>query len=167
MNLMRSLCRTCWGWRYYLVGLGIWTAIEVYLLLTRDRAAFIDRSRTIGTWGMAAVVVYKAIVAGVMIATVPKTTLDRRWIWHMIALGVLIAYGWTLNAHPEWHGLPSVPRESFTTNISDRTYVSAMLWFQIWGYVQWSAFAVLASTWEERGRFIWSGMTRRLREVEV
>ena len=167
MNVgLRWLCRQCWGWRFYIVGLLGWSVLELALFLSLSRWQFIETSRDVGTIGIALTLVYMAIVVTVMILTLPKTTLDRRWIWHMISVGLLFAFALGLNVRPEWYGQPPPGLPPEGEQPSDRLIIAAAVWFQFWGFVMWSALAVLISTWDERGRFIWHGFTRRLRPIQ-
>ena len=160
------LARTCWGWRFYIAGLLGWTVLEAVLFLTQSRWDFIHTARDIGTVGIALTIAYKVIVIVVMVITRPKTTLDRRWIWHMASVALLFAYGFGLNLWPEWYGQPKPGVPAVRTEPSDRIVAAAAIWFQFWGFVMWSALAVLVSVWDERGRFVWNGMTRRLKPLE-
>lgn len=165
-RLTRWLCRTCWGWRFYIVGLAGWSLIEIALFLSRSRWEFVHASRDVGTVGIALTLVYKVIVVSIMVLTRPKTTLDRRWIWHVTSIGFLFAYGLGLNVRPEWYGQPQPGVPDPGVDPADRLVIAAAVWFQFWGFVMWSALAVLVSTWDERGRFVWEGFTRRLRSLE-
>ena len=124
---------------------------------------FISDTRTLGIWAIGFTILYKFIVQTIMVLTTPKTTLDKRWIWHLdstLAFFVLIfiALVW-----PEWIGLPKPGRPAPGTAVNDRLLVYNGAWFQLWGFLNWSALAVLKSTWDERGRFIWEGRRRKLR----
>lgn len=160
--LRRYLCNRFWAWRFYFSGLLVWSLIEAYLLATQSRIDFIATSRTVAIGAVALTIVYKAIIQTVMVLTVPKTTLDRRWIWHLdstLALFVLTFFALVV---PEWVGLPKPGRPVPGVDVSDRLLIYNALWFQVWGFICWSALGVLVSTWEERGRFLWNGRTRSL-----
>jgi hypothetical protein len=159
------LARTCWGWRFYIAGFLGWTALGAVLFLTQSRWDFIHSSRDVGTVGIALTIVYKIIIIAIMVVTRPKTTLDRRWIWHMASIGLLFAYAFGLNVWPELYGQPKPGVPLVRIEPSNRMVIAAVVWFQFWGGVMWSALAVLVSVWDERGRYAWYGMTRRLRPL--
>lgn len=165
-RFLRRLCRTCWGWRFYLVGLLGWSVIEAALFLTQDRWDFIHASAEVGTVGIGLTIAYTVIVLAVMIATRPKTTLDRRFIWHMASVMLLFLYAFILYVRPEWFGQRRPRDIQPIDEPATRLVIAAAIWFQIWGFIMWSALAVLLSTWNERGRFVWSGFTRRLRPLD-
>lgn len=163
--LFRRLVRALWQWRFYVSGLLAWSVIEAALFVSQDRWDFIHTSAEVGTVGIGLTIAYTVIVLAVMIATRPKTTLDRRFIWHMASVAALFIYAFILYVRPEWFGQRRPRDVQPIDEPATRLVVAAAVWFQVWGFIMWSALAVLVSTWDERGRFVWSGFTRRLKPL--
>lgn len=151
-------------WKFYIAGVVSWTAIEAVLFVSEPRTDFIEDSKLIGTIGIGITVVYLVIILSAMIVTRPKSTLDRRFIWHLTSVMVLFLYALGIYIFPDLYGTAR-PRSDYDP--SKRLVIASMVWFQIWGFVMWSALAVLISMWRERGRFIWDGFTRKLRPVII
>ena len=163
----RWLCRTCWGWRFYLIGMVSWSVIELVLYLTSDAWQFIDITKRVTLWSIALTICYKVIVSAIMIQTRPKTTLDRSWIWHLMSTLSLFLYAFIVNVWPEAIGLPrpGIPPEG--QEPMTRTVIGSAILFQIWGSINWSALKVLIETWNERGRFVWNRYGRFTRSLRT
>lgn len=159
--------QSVWDWWcdrwFYVFGLLLWSSIELIIYLAHDRQGFVDVTQQIQVWGIGLTIVYKACVLTIMMTTRPKTTLDRVWIWHTASLGLLFILAFVISVWPEWVGIarPGRPVEGFP--VSNRLVVYTAIWFQVWGYINWSALAVLREAWNERGRFVRVGIFRMLR----
>lgn len=161
-QLILGGCRKCWQWRFYVLGALVFNLFLLFLWITETPGEFVRASSEISTWGIVGTLVFKAIVLAVMTMTVPKTQLDRRWIWHTWGLEFLFAYALIATRFPGIIGSPELPR-FIVEDPNDRQIVAAIVLFNIWGEIMWSALGVLLSLWDERGRFVYFRLQRQLR----
>lgn len=163
MSLTSLAGRRCREWAYYILGALACELVLLGLWLSQDAPDFIRLSRTVGIVGIAVTVIYKTTVIAVMLITRPKTPLDRRLIWHLGALDAFMLYAFIANVFPHWLGLPKSTPLNPPEHPDTRLIVAAVVWYNIIGYVTWSAIAVLNALYRERWRYVHIGMFRTLK----
>lgn len=162
-RLLSGTAHRCREWAFYLAGALICEGGLVLLWITQSDADFVRLSRTVGIVGIAVTVVYKSIVITVMTVTRPKTPLDRRLIWHLAAMDAFMGYAFVANVWPHWLGLPHSRALNPPIDPDIRLIVASIIWYNIIGFVMWSAIAVLNALYRERWRYVRLGLWRILK----
>lgn len=113
------------------------TQLVLFVLLkTHTRDEFYSQVRLAFLWGIALTLVYKESIVFLMAITVRKKPLDRAFVWHTQAVGLLFVYAFITI---EW---PLLTQQN--------PILLAWIWFNIWVNVCLSAGFVMYYLWKER-----------------